>query len=162
MARSIKAAATRKTLVTQAKQQAPRVRTKARQDKPTLSARISHQTNERLSIANEDTGLGISGIVEAALTEYFDFLGIPADVEPPRAPDGSRPKRERTLKKRIRRAREEVDEVPIAPRITRQTDNRLTVACLNTSTGPQDVVETALKAWLMRHGIPLYRPTPGT
>lgn len=138
------------------------MRTKARQDKPTLATRISYHTNERLSHANEKTGLGISGIVEAALRDYFDFLGIPADADPPRNPDGSRPRRERTVKKRTRRAKEEIDDVTIAPRITRQTDNRLTVACLDTATGPQDIVETALKAWLRKQGVPLYPQTPGT
>ncbi|GAA1768537.1 hypothetical protein [Nonomuraea bangladeshensis] len=161
MARSTTAAA-RKALVKQAERQASPLRTKARADKPTLSTRISPQLDERLSRANEATGLGISGIVEAALSEYFDFLGIPADAEPPLNPDGSRPKRERTVKKRTRRAKEEIDDVAIAPRITRQTDNRLTVACLNTATGPQEVVETALKAWLLKRGISLYGRTPGT
>lgn len=153
MARSTKAAVARKALVQQAEQQAGK-RTKKRQTKPILSVRISPQLDDKLTQANEVTGLGISGIVEAALSEYFDFLGIPADAEPPLNPDGSRPKRERTVKRRTRRAREEVDDVAIGPRITRQTDNRLTVACLNTGTGPQDIVETALKAWLLRHDIP--------
>ncbi|MFF0770914.1 hypothetical protein ACFYUK_18660 [Nonomuraea wenchangensis] len=162
MARSTTAAAARKALVKQAEQQAAsRPRTKARQDKPTFSTRISPQLDERLSRANEATGLGISGIIEAALSEYFDFLGIPADAEPPLNPDGSRPKRERSVKKRTRRAKEEIDDVAIAPRITRQTDNRLTVACLDTATGPQDILETALKAWLRKQGIPLNPRTPG-
>ncbi|WP_219459819.1 hypothetical protein [Nonomuraea rhizosphaerae] len=163
MPRSTTAAATRKALVKQAEQQAAtRPRTKARQDKPTLSTRLSYHLNERLSHANEITGLGVSGIVEAALAEYLDFLGIPADAEPPRSPDGSRPKRERTVKSRTRRAKEEVDDVNVGPRITRQTDNRLTVACLDTATGPQDILETALKAWMRKHNIPLTRRTPGT
>ncbi|MFG1709160.1 hypothetical protein ACFLIM_38810 [Nonomuraea sp. M3C6] len=162
MARSTTATAARKALVKQAEQQAgSRVRTKSRQDKPTLAVRISYHTNERLTPANEKTGLGVSGIVEAALVDYLDFLGIPADAEPPRNPDGSRPKRERTDKKRTRRTKEEIDEVSIGPRITRQTDNRLTIACLDTGTGPQDILETALKAWLRKQGIPLYPQTPG-
>ncbi|MGW4476027.1 hypothetical protein ACWENQ_40705 [Nonomuraea sp. NPDC004354] len=65
------------------------------------------------------------------------------------------------MKRRTRRSQEDVDDVPIGPRITRQTDDRLTVACLSTATGPQDMVETALRAWLLKHGIPLYRQTPG-
>ncbi|TDD36100.1 hypothetical protein E1286_38705 [Nonomuraea terrae] len=162
MARSTTAATARKALVKQAERQAAsRPRTKSRQDKPTLAVRISPQTNERLTYANEQTGLGISGIVETALVDYLDFLGIPADAEPPRNPDGSRPKRERSVKRRTRRAAEEVDDVPIGPRITRQTDDRLTIACLDTATGPQDIVETALKAWLRKQGIPLYPKTPG-
>ncbi|MEV0149754.1 MULTISPECIES: hypothetical protein [unclassified Nonomuraea] len=162
MARSTQAATARKALVKQAEQQAAsRVRTKSRQDKPTLATRISYQTNERLTYANQETGLGISGIVEAALVDYLGFLGIPADAEPPRNPDGSRPKRERSVKKRIRRSKDEVDDVSIGPRITRQTDDRLTIACLDTATGPQDIVETALKAWLRKRGIPLYPQTPG-
>src|SRR5690606_22946883 len=73
MARSPRATTARKTLVAQAEKQAgSRMRTKARQDKPTLATRISYHTNERLSHANETTGLGISGIVEAALRDYFD------------------------------------------------------------------------------------------
>ncbi|MEQ4724716.1 hypothetical protein [Nonomuraea sp. B19D2] len=163
MARSTQAAAARKALVKQAEQQAAsRMRTKKRKDKPTLAVRISYHTNERLSHANEETGLGISGIVEAALVDYLDFLGIPADAKPPLSPDGTRPKRERSIKRRTRRSKEEVDDVPIGPRITHQTDDRLTVACLSTGTGPQDMVETALRAWLLKHGIPLYRHTPGT
>lgn len=163
MARSTQAATARKALVKQAEQQAAsRARTKSRQDKPTLAVRISYHTNERLTHANEETGLGISGIVEAALVDYFDFLGIPTDAEPPRNPDGSRPKRERTVKSRTRRAKEDVDDVAIGPRITRQTDNRLTIACLDTATGPVDIVETALKAWLRKQGVPLYPRTPGT
>ncbi|GGO62993.1 hypothetical protein [Nonomuraea cavernae] len=163
MARSTQTAAARKALVKQAEQQAAsRPRTKTRQDKPTLAVRISYHTNERLTFANEKTGLGISGIVEAALVDYFEFLGIPDDAEPPRSPDGTRPKRERSVKKRTRRAAEEVDDVAIGPRITRQTDNRLTVACLDTATGPVDILETALKAWLRKRGIPLYPRTPGT
>ncbi|QFY09580.1 hypothetical protein GBF35_25625 [Nonomuraea phyllanthi] len=161
MARSTQAAAARKALVKQAERQAARPRTKSRQDKPTLVVRISYHTNERLTQANEETGLGISGIVEAALTDYLDFLGIPADAKPPLNPDGTRPKRERSVKRRTRRAREEIDDVNIGPRITHQTNDRLTVACLNTATGPQDILETALKAWLLKHGIPLYRRTPG-
>jgi hypothetical protein len=162
MARSTKAATARKALVSQAEQTAAsRARTKKRQDKPTLSVRISPQINDRLTAANEETGLGVSGIMEAALDEYFDFLGIPVDVEPIRNPDGSRPRRERSVKKRTRRDREEVDDITIAPRITQQTDERLTYACLNTATGPQDIVETALKAWLLKHGITIYR-VPGT
>src|SRR5690606_27446159 len=117
---------------------------------------------EPLSHATDTPGLCISGIVYAALRAYSAFLGIPADAEPPRNPDGSRPRRERTVKKRTRRAKEEIDDVTIAPRITRQTDNRLTVACLDTATGPQDIVETALKAWLRKQGVPLYPQTPGT
>ncbi|WP_433235308.1 hypothetical protein ACQPYK_25120 [Streptosporangium sp. CA-135522] len=162
MARSTQATAARKALVKQAEQQAvSRVRIKSRQDKPTLAVRISYHTNERLTYANDKTGLGISGIVEAALVDYLDFLGIPADAEPPRSPDGSRPKRERSVKKRTRRSKDEVDEVTIGPRITRRTDDRLTIACLDTATGPQDIVETALKAWLRKRGVPLYPQTPG-
>ncbi|MFI7705503.1 hypothetical protein [Nonomuraea sp. NPDC049480] len=163
MARSTQATAARKALVKQAEQQAAsRPRTKSRQDKPTLAVRISYHTNERLTHANEETGLGISGIVEAALVDYLNFLGIPDDAKPPLNPDGTRPKRERSVKSRNRRAKEEVDDVPIGPRITQQTNDRLTVACLNTATGPQDMVETALRAWLLKHGVPLHRRTPGT
>lgn len=161
MARSTTATAARKALVAQAEQQAARVRTKGRQDKPTLAVRVSDRTNQRLFRANEVTQLGMSGIIEAALTEYLDFLAIPADAEPPRNPDGSRPKRERTIKPRTRRDREEIDEVMIGPRITRQTDNRLTIACLDTGVGPQDLLETALQAWLRKKGIPLHPNTPG-
>ncbi|NBE97512.1 hypothetical protein FE391_29945 [Nonomuraea sp. KC401] len=77
MARSTQAATAHKALDKQAEQQAAsRARTKSRQDKPTLAVRVSHHTNERLTHANEETGLGISGIVEAALTDYLEFLGI--------------------------------------------------------------------------------------
>ncbi|MDP9843337.1 hypothetical protein [Streptosporangium lutulentum] len=156
------ATATRKGKATKAEPQAaPSLRTKRRQDKPTLGTRITYHTNERLTAANEHTGLGISGIVEAALIAYLDFLGIPPDAKPPLSPDGTRPKRERSIKKRTRRSPEEIDDQPIAPRISHQTNDRLTVACIETATGPQDIVETALKAWLRKQNIPLYPETPG-
>ncbi|MEV4748986.1 hypothetical protein AB0K21_21630 [Streptosporangium sp. NPDC049248] len=156
------ATATRKAPAKRAEPQAaPHLRTKRRQDKPTLGIRISYHTNERLTAANETTGLGISGIIEAALSDYLDFLGIPPDAQPPLNPDGTRPRRERTVKKRTRRHPDEIDDQAIAPRITHQINDRLLVACLDTATGPQDIVETALKAWLRKQGIPLYPETPG-
>lgn len=156
------ATATRKAPAKQAELQAARpLRTKRRQDKPTLGVRISYHTNERLTAANEHTGLGVSGIIEAALSEYLDFLGVAPDAQPPRSPDGTRPKRERSIKKRTRRLRDEIDDAAIAPRITQQTNDRLTVACIETATGPQDIVETALKAWLRKQGVPLHPETPG-
>lgn len=136
-------------------------RTKRPTPKRSLVVRITPQTDDRLTYANEKTGLGISGIVEAALNDYFDYLGIPKDAKPPLNPDGTRPVRERTVKKRTRRHPDEIDDVTIGPRISERTDDRLTVACLSMGTGPQDMVETALRAWLLKNGIPLYPRTPG-
>lgn len=153
---------TSKAPATQAATQAePARRTKRPTPKRILAVRITPQTDDRLTYANQQTGLGVTGIVERALSEYFDYLGIPSDAKPPLNPDGTRPIRERSVKKRTRRAKEEVDDVPIGPRISEQTDDRLTVACLNMATGPQDIVEVALRAWLMRNGIPMHPRTPG-
>jgi hypothetical protein len=87
---------------------------------PSLKKRkaLSYRTNERLTYVNEETGLGVTGIVEQALNEYFAFLTIPEDAVPPLSPDGTRPKRERTMKKRTRRTAKEIDDIAIAPRLS--------------------------------------------
>ncbi|MEU8195320.1 hypothetical protein AB0C10_16215 [Microbispora amethystogenes] len=136
--------------------------TRIKKPKPTvtLGVRLDYHVNERLTAATEKTGLGPGGVVEAAINDYCNWLGIPEIVQPFRNPDGSKVRRE-PAKRRTRRHREEIDDVRLSPRVSVMTDERLTYACIQTGNGPKEVVEAALTAWFVRNGVPNTPRTPG-
>ncbi|GAA3144387.1 hypothetical protein GCM10010466_39380 [Planomonospora alba] len=115
-----------------------------------LSIRMWPIAVDRLTVACEKTGLGRKGVIQAALTHYFDRIGVPTDVDV--SPD--RPRRDPPTR-RPRKGVPKDERETITIRADPIVDARLTAACERTGLSPQGIYDDALDPYFDLLGIPV-------
>ncbi|GGK90819.1 hypothetical protein Ppa06_57490 [Planomonospora parontospora subsp. parontospora] len=105
---------------------------------------------DRLTVACEQTGLGRKGVIQDALTHYFDRIGVPTDLDI--GPD--RPRRDPATR-RPRKGVVKDERETITVRADPIIDARLTKACEMTGLSPQGIYDDALDPYFDLIGIPV-------
>lgn len=121
-----------------------------------LTVRLSHELDDRVTVANTISGKGPQQIGHEAINDYATALGVPAEV--PTYLPKDRPSREMTRFGRPGERLHEVELPQFAIRVTPLTDARFTEVCRMTGSGPQVVLQTALNVWMYKNAIPATLP----
>ncbi|PZG38099.1 hypothetical protein C1I98_24645 [Spongiactinospora gelatinilytica] len=132
------------------------LRTKGRADTMTLSARLHAHLDDRLTVACERTGHGPKGIVEEAIHNYADALGVPAEL--PQDDDGFTEAMPHDYSNRKNRRPDgegtDPDLLMLSVRVRPITRARMWHCCVMTGQGVQSTMTTLLNLYLHKLGVP--------
>ncbi|MGP3965366.1 hypothetical protein ACTWPT_56405 [Nonomuraea sp. 3N208] len=121
-----------------------------------MSVRVHTHLDDRVAYACDMTGLGPKGVVEAAINDYADALGVPAEFAESN-PGFTEQMPHDYSNRRNRRPNgtgEDPDLVMVSVRVIPLTRARLWHSCDYSGQGAQTTVVTALNLYLRKLGVP--------